>query len=140
MALDLTSITATLYDRIKTAPEGAAVRDLLGAGATSVITQRELPKDLRLLPVRPLLVWRHGVITGEAGDDRRVINTWWVYVEPGAGDRPVNTIVAALEAAYPQIGVVPFGRVRVGPIGQPAEDRTLNLYGRAVQVSYSRRA
>lgn len=138
--LDLASIAASLYSRVKSDSAGSAVRALLGAGATSVIPARDLPKetgDLGLLPARPLLVWRRGV-TSEVDQMWRAFGTWWAYVELDQGDRPLDQIVSALIAAYPRF-CIPLGRVTVGPIGQPGEDRDLNLYGVPVQISYARR-
>lgn len=138
MTLDLASIAASLYSRIKSDVAGADVRALLGAQAGSVLPAHELPRDARALPARPLLVWRRGATSQVAGI-WRVFGAWWAYIELGQSERALDRIVSAVLAAYPPF-CIPYGRVAVGPVGQPGEDRDLGLYGVAVQVSFTRRA
>lgn len=140
MSIDPAAVSAALFARVKSDSAGAAVRALLGAGAASVISARDLPKEpgkVGTLPARPLLAWREGPIGGQAGEMETFTGAWWVYDEPGQGDRRINAIVAALKAAHrDQVGIVDYGRVRVGPVGQAALDRVIGLYGRAVQITY----
>lgn len=137
MPLELATISSALYDRIATHAAGAAVRALLGS-AGSVIPADRLGQ--RPLPPRPLAVWRDGAVGGAALDMRTVTGTWWIYDDPGQGYSRIHAVVAALESAYPPDALLD-GRVRVGPIGQASDDRSLGgLLVRPLQIAYLRRA
>jgi hypothetical protein len=137
MPLELASISSALFDRIATDAAGAAVRALLGS-AGSVITADKLGQ--RPLPARPLAVWRDGAVGGVALGMRNVTGTWWVYDDPGQGYARIHAVIAALETAYPS-DVLANGRVRVGPVGQASDDRSLGgLLVRPLQIAYLRRA
>lgn len=137
MPLELASISSALFDRIATGDAGAAVRALLGS-AGSVIPADKLGQ--RPLPARPLAVWRDGAVGGRSLDMRTVTGTWWVYDDPGQGYARIHSVIAAIEAAYPPDALA-NGRVRVGPIGQASDDRSLGgLLTRPLQIAYLRRA
>lgn len=137
MALDLASISAALFARIATDVAGAGVRGILGS-PQSVIKAEQLGQ--RPLPARPLAVWRDGAVGGAALQMRSITGVWWVYDDPGQGYSRIHAVVAAIETAYPP-DALPAGRVRVGPIGQASDDRSLGgLLTRPLQIAYIRRA
>jgi hypothetical protein len=137
VSLPLQAISEALFDRLASHAAGAAVREKLGAGAASIIAADALGRTPR--PATAFLVWRGGAVGGSSLELRRVTGVWWAYDDPARGYARSNEILAAIEAAYP-FDAVAFGRTRVAFIGQEADDRSMGLLTRPIQIIYTRRA
>jgi hypothetical protein len=128
---------AQLYERLKSHAAGAAVRAATGPGtAAGVIPAHLLRKPL---PAPPFLVGRAGVISGQSGDMRGIVFTWWIYDEPAQGYARIDALIDLVIAAYP-LQAVAWGKTRVTGIGQQGEDSSLGgLLMCPIQLTYSRR-
>ena len=137
MTIALTPARAALYAQLKTQAAGAAVRAATGEGsAAGIIPAHRLRITPR--PARPFLCARAGVISGQEGDMRGVILTWWIYDDPGQGYARIDALIDLVRAAYP-IDAVPLGTTRITLIGQHGEDSSLSgLLLCPVQVTYRR--
>lgn len=137
MPLDPALVKSTFFARLKSDTAGAAVRALLGAGATSVIDA----EDLKLpLPAEPFVVLRAGSISGAQGDIRQCVLTWWIYDAVPKRHVRINAILAAIQAAYP-LYTYPYGELRSTNISQEiSEDAAVGKRpSRSIQYTYTTR-
>jgi hypothetical protein len=101
--INYAALTATIYKRLKLDPEGAAVRAMLGSGADSIITARQLSRSN--LPARPLLALKRqpsGSATG--GALTPIAYRWYIYDDPADSDRRIEQLISAIGSAYPTRG------------------------------------
>lgn len=138
MPIPLTPAQAQLYERLKSHEAGAAVRAATGPrDASGVIPAHRL--RITPLPDPPFLAGRAGVISGQSGEMRGAVFTWWVYDAPGAGYAAIDALIDLVIAAYPE-RALNWGKTRVTLIGQQGEDSSLGgLLMRPIQLTYSRR-
>lgn len=130
--IDLAALTEAVYQRLSTDDDGAVVRDLLGAGAASVL----LAEDLRVegltvaqLPARPLVALRRNAAPQIDRVITRPIYTLYAYADPSEGYGAIEQIPLAVQLAFESglaIGTVGVGDIEVAAGGQ-LRDNTLQL-------------
>jgi hypothetical protein len=138
MPIALTPNQALLYERLKSHAAGAAVRAATGPGTADGVIPAHL---LRVTPrpARPFVCGRAGVISGQSGEMRGAVLTWWIYDDPGEGYARIDALIDLVIAAYPE-RALDWGKTRVTLIGQQGEDAQLGgLLMRPIQLTYSRR-
>jgi hypothetical protein len=138
MPLDPAAITASFFAVLKSDAAGAAVRDILGAQAASVVMADDL--KLASLPRPPFLALRPGPITGARYQVRTCFFTWWVYDEAALRFTRINAVLPLIEAAY-TAHVIPYGRTDLaGGISQEIpRDRALERPTRSITLTYTTR-
>ena len=95
------SLKQAFFALIKTDSAGSAVRAALGAGATSVLSQRQFEAAVSSgLPTAPFMVLRFGPVTGQAFDMRTIFPTWWLYDDAVQGHYRLNALAVLIEAVY----------------------------------------
>lgn len=138
--IDYAAINASLYDRVATHADGAAVRALVGQGAVSSIFPR---RDLKNVAGRlfPWLVWAAAPASGDSGDMRQLGGAWWIYGAPNGDEYTLLAISAALETLYGYTNAlaIPGGRIGVTFRGAAFESRDPIALGMEVRISYTAR-
>lgn len=138
MSVLIGAARAALYERLKSHPAGRLVRLATGTQTGAGIIPAHLLR--RALPTRPFLAARAGGISGQEGDMRAVVLTWWIYDDPAQGYVRIDALIDLVRAAYP-IDAVAHGETRVTQIGQQTEDAALGgLLACPVQITYLRRS
>jgi hypothetical protein len=117
--IDLSALTAAVWDRLASDAAGADVRAALGAGATSVL----MAEDLRIegltveeLPARPLLALRRGAVPVVGRVVNTPVYTWYAYDDIDVGYGQLEALVPLVAAAYQSllsIGTVGAGQIEV---------------------------
>lgn len=135
---DPQALIAAVFARLAEDDAGAPVRDLLGAGAGSIIHARRL-RD-QVLPLRPILALR----AGSQVPLERVLNqasfTWWVYDDPAQDYARINALLRPISDAYDRrryplaTPTVAAGSVQI-QAGQETEDTALGLLVRPVYLT-----
>lgn len=104
MALTPTQIKSAFFDVLKssTATASVAVRDALGAGATSIIDRKDLKKSS--LPTAPFLALQWGERASGGPRNRGVkvfYPVWFIYDDVLHTDqRRLEALIPLIEAAY----------------------------------------
>lgn len=124
-----TEISAVAFNRIKSDAGGAAVRALLGEGATSVIPAAHLGRSP--LPPCPLVAYRPGPVPTVAGVDIHT-GAWLIYDDPEQGTYRIGQIASALVQAYEldrgaPVLPSPAGAAHAGSLSEPRDDEALGL-------------
>jgi hypothetical protein len=154
MALNTTSIYASLFNRVATDAAGADVRALLGvfpspftarpiyAGRRAAFDADDIKKFAGKGVTFPWAAFRKGTVSGESGDIRPVFATWWLYIPDVTGwnTQSLTDIADILERiyGYEYAHAIPGGRITASR-GQIVPDDALTAYALPVVVSYSQR-
>ncbi len=137
--IDYAGINASLFNRVATHADGAAVRALIPGGTASIFERYQLKNVAG--KVFPWLVWAEAPTSGNSGDMRSLGGAWWIYVAPNSNVRALLTIASALETLYGYTHALAIsgGRIGVTFRGQVFDDQSLTAMGMEVRIGYQER-
>lgn len=136
MPIKLAAVEDAFYAVLHADSAGAAVRAVLGDGASAVLWAA----DLKLaLPRPPFIALAIGPVTGRRLDVRQHTLTWYVYDEPPRRWSRIDAIIPLIETAYPADAIT-FGDTNIVSISQAFTDAALGSRpARSIQFVYTTR-
>lgn len=138
--IDLAAITIAVFERLRTDAAGAAVREKLGDGASSVLHAEDLRVEalgVRALPTRPLIAMRRGAVPQSQRVVYQPIYTWYCYDDPAIGYGRIEALPQLIAQAFETrlvVSTTAVGAQEVSGVGAQLRDDKLKLLVIPVQV------